>query len=140
MKKFTKLALVILLSHIATNVWATNTTLYEQLGGKDAIKVVVDDFVQNVAADKRINYFFKNSDIAHLKQMLVDQMCMATGGPCEYKGRSMDQVHKDMGVKELHFNALAEDLYKALDDNGVPYHMQNKVMAILAPLKKVVVQ
>src|SRR5690242_15025592 len=60
--------------------------LYDRLGGQGAITAVVDDFVANVAADARINAFFINTDIPHLKQMLVEQICVATGGPCKYTG------------------------------------------------------
>lgn len=58
----------------ATSVSA-DQSLYERLGGKAAITSVVDDFVANVAADARINARFANTDIPHLKQMLVDQIC-----------------------------------------------------------------
>src|SRR5262245_44605072 len=56
-------------------------SLYDRLGGKDAIKAVIDEFVANVVADKRINKFFAKADAAKLKGALVDQVCMATGGP-----------------------------------------------------------
>src|SRR5690349_10128113 len=55
-------------------------SLYERLGGMDAIRAVVDDFVGNVAADKRINKFFANTDITRLKTNLVNQICQGTGG------------------------------------------------------------
>ena len=64
-------------------------SLYERLGGIDAIRAVVDDFVGNVAADRRINKFFANTDIPRLKRNLVDQICQSTGGPCTYGGRGM---------------------------------------------------
>ena len=63
-------------------------SLYERLGGIDAIRAVVDDFVGNVAADKRINKFFANTDIVRLKRNLVNQICQGTGGPCVYTGRA----------------------------------------------------
>ena len=89
---------------------APEKSLFERLGGKDAIVAVVDDFVANVGADDRINAFFANADIPHLKQMLVDQICQATGGPCQYGGKTMAEAHKGMGVKQEHFDALVEDL------------------------------
>src|SRR5262245_15068036 len=90
-------------------------SLYDRLGGKDAITAVVEDFVGNVAADTRINSFFAKTDIPNLKKMLVDQICQATGGPCKYTGKDMKTAHKGMGVKEADFNALVEDLVKSLD-------------------------
>ena len=51
--------------------------------------------------------------------MLVNQICQATGGPCKYEGRSMKAAHAGMGVSELHFNALVEDLVKSLNKFNV---------------------
>ena len=82
-----KLALALVLglglgcSHTEGAQGGGGKTLYDRLGGKDAITAVVDDFVGNVGADARINQRFANTDIPHLKAMLVDQVCMATGGP-----------------------------------------------------------
>ena len=67
----------------------TTKTLYDRLGGKAAITAVVDQFVTNVADDKRINARFSTTDIPRLKKNLVDQVCMASGGPCTYSGRDM---------------------------------------------------
>src|SRR5690242_5581776 len=57
-------------------------SLYDRLGGKPAITAVVDDFAARVAADRRINRFFANTDIPTFKGHLVDQICEASGGPC----------------------------------------------------------
>jgi hemoglobin len=109
--------------------------LYDRLGGKDAIDAVVEDFVGNVAADARINAFFQNADIPHLKQMLKDQICHATGGPCEYKGKDMKTAHAGMNVKEADFNALVEDLKKSLDKFKVGAAEQNDLLGALAGFK-----
>ena len=114
-------------------------SLYERLGGMDAIRAVVDDFVGNVAADKRINKFFANTDIARLKSNLVNQICQGTGGPCVYTGRSMKDAHAGMGVRSSHFNALVGDLGKTLNKFKVPAHEQKELVAILAPMKKDIV-
>jgi len=65
---------------------AAASSLYERLGKKEAITAVVDDFV-GVANDGRINGKFSNANIPHLKAMLVEQICAASGGPCTYIGR-----------------------------------------------------
>jgi hemoglobin len=111
-------------------------SLYERLGGMDAIRGVVDDFVGNVAADKRINKFFAGTDIIRLKRNLVNQICQGTGGPCVYTGRSMKETHAGMGVRSRHFNALVGDLGKSLNKFKVPAHEQKELVAILAPMKK----
>jgi hemoglobin len=114
-------------------------SLYERLGGIDAIKAVVDDFVGNVAADKRINAFFAHADIDHLKHSLVAQICQGTGGPCFYTGRSMKDAHAGMGIRNRDFNALVGDLGKTLKKFKVPKHEQGELVAILAPMKKDIV-
>jgi hemoglobin len=114
-------------------------SLYERLGGIDAIRAVVDDFVGNVAADKRINKFFAHTDIDRLKHNLVDQICQGTGGPCTYTGRSMKDTHAGMGVRNRDFNALVGDLGKTLKKFKVPAHEQRELVAILAPMRKDIV-
>ena len=110
-------------------------TLYERLGGKPAITAVVDDFVGNVAADNRINGFFAKTDIARLKQLLVEQICAGSGGPCTYTGRDMRTTHAGMGVGDTHFNALVEDLVKTLDKFKVPQAEKQELLAVLGPMK-----
>ena len=114
-------------------------SLYDRLGGIDAIRAVVDDFVGNVAADKRINAFFAHTDIDRLKRNLVDQICQGTGGPCVYTGRSMKEAHAGMGVRSRDFNALVGDLGRTLHKFKVPAHEQHELVAILAPMKKDIV-
>jgi hemoglobin len=113
--------------------------LYDRLGGKPAIQAVVDDFIGNVAADKRINGFFANTNIPRLNKMLVDQICEATGGPCKYTGRSMLAAHAGMGVAETHFNALVEDLVKSLNKFKVPDTEKNELLTALASMKNDIV-
>lgn len=117
-----------------------NKPLYERLGGKPAIQAVVDDFVGNVAADSRINGFFANTNIPHLKKMLVDQICEASGGPCKYTGKSMKQAHAGMGITEAHFNALVEDLVKSLNKFNVPEREQKELLGALAAMKGDIVE
>jgi len=114
-------------------------TLYDRLGGKGAITAVVDDFVGNVAGDRRINGFFAKADVPRLKVNLVDQICQATGGPCVYKGRDMKTAHKGMGISDGDFNALVEDLVKSLDKFSVPAKEKGELLGILGPLKPQIV-
>jgi len=114
-------------------------SLYDRLGGKGAITAVVDDFVGNVAADKRINGFFAKADVPRLKMNLVDQICQATGGPCVYKGKDMRTAHHGMGISDADFNALVEDLVKTLDKFNVPAKEKGELLNILGPLKSQIV-
>jgi hemoglobin len=109
--------------------------LFDRLGGLDGITAVVDKFLANVVADDRINARFANTDAAKLRQNLIDQICSATGGPCEYKGKGMVEVHTGMNITEEEFNALVEDLIKALDDAGVPEAEKNELLGALGGMK-----
>jgi hemoglobin len=115
-------------------------SLYDRLGGKTAIIAVVDQFVANVAADSRINGRFATTDIPKLKGHLVDQVCMATGGPCTYKGRDMKTTHAGMKITDADFNALVEDLVAALDKFKVPAREKHELLGILGPMKTDIVE
>ena len=123
---------------------AGEKSLYDRLGGKKAIAAVVDEFVGRVAADNRINSFFKAtaSDpkrLAAFKANLVDQICEASGGPCKYKGKDMKTAHAGMGITEADFNALVEDLTGALDKFKVGAMEKQQLLGALAPMKKDIV-
>src|SRR5215210_9228186 len=115
-------------------------SLYKRLGKKKAIKAVVDEFVNNVAHDDRINKFFAKTAaspkrLAAFKTKLVDQICEASGGPCKYKGKAMKPAHAGMGISEADFNALVEDLVKALDKFNVGATEKNELLGALGPMK-----
>lgn len=118
---------------------AADKPLYERLGGKPAITAVVDDFVARVAADRRINRFFANTEIPPFKAKLVDQICEASGGPCKYTGKDMKTSHAGMGVTEADFNALVEDLVATLDKFKVPEKEKGELLGVLGPMKKDIV-
>jgi hemoglobin len=114
---------------------ATPMTLYERLGGKPAIEVVTQTFLENVAADPRINARFAKADVPALKAKLVDQICEATGGPCTYTGRDMRTAHRGMGITEAEFDALGEDLARALDAHNVPEPERDELLGALGGMK-----
>lgn len=115
-------------------------SLYERIGGVDAIAAVVDSFAARCAGDDRINRKFERSDIPRLKKMLVDQVCEAAGGPCTYTGRDMREAHEGMGVTAGEFDALVEDLVVTLDQFDVPKPEQEELLTLLAPMRTDVVE
>ena len=115
-------------------------SLYERLGGLEAITAVVDSFVARCAADDRINPKFARSDVPRLKKMLVDQVCEATGGPCTYTGREMRQTHDGMGVTAGEFDSLVEDLVSTLDEFEVPKAEQEELLGLLGPMRGDIVE
>jgi hemoglobin len=115
-------------------------TLYERLGGLDAITAVVEDFVARCADDGRINGKFVRTDIPRLKKMLVDQVCEAAGGPCTYTGRGMRETHDGMQVTAGEFDALVEDLVATLDHFDVPEAEQGELLGLLGPMRDDIVE
>jgi hemoglobin len=115
-------------------------SLYERLGGKDAITAVIDDFVARCAADGRINGKFARTDIPRLKSMLVDQVGEATGGPHTYTGRDMRTTHDGMGVTAAEFDALVQDLVATLDQFNVPEAQKSELINALAPMRSDIVE
>ena len=126
-------------SAIPTNANAQSRTLFERLGGYEPIQAVVDESIKNIAADRRINRFFAKADISNLRHQLADQICAASGGPCIYTGRDMKSAHAGMGIKSSHFNALVQDIGKALKKFKVPAREQRELVALLAPTKRDIV-
>jgi hemoglobin len=110
-------------------------SLYDRLGGKDAITAVVADFVGNAASDEKIKQFFANADAKNLQEKLVEQICEATGGPCKYTGKDMKTAHAGMKITEDDFNALVADLKKSLDKFKVGEKEQNELLGALAGMK-----
>jgi hemoglobin len=121
-----------------TEIKAPTLSLYDRLGQKPAIEAVIDLFLANVVADTRINAAFAHLDadgVAHLRAMLIDQVCSATGGPCEYKGKSMLEVHTGMNITDDQFTAMVEDLVKALTDAKVQQAEQDELLGALGGMK-----
>jgi hemoglobin len=99
-------------------------TLWDRLGGEKNVRKVVDDLVALAAKDPKVNfdrngkYKFDPVKLADFKEQMVDFISAAAGGPLQYTGKSMKEVHKGMGITTAEFNALAADLRKALEQNG----------------------
>jgi len=115
-------------------------TLYEQMGGEAKMRAISEEFTNAILADPRINFTFANTDLAKFKQLIFEQFCNLTGGPCQYTGRSMKESHDKLNVTNAQFNALAEDLYIAFERVHVPYRLQNKLMVQLAPMQRDIVK
>ncbi len=115
-------------------------SLYDRLGGEEAVVGVVEDFVGRAAADSRINGKFARTDVPRLKAMLVEQVSAATGGPGPYTGRAMRETHDGMGVTAGEFDALVGDLVATLDKFNVPTTEQTELLGILGPLRSDIVE
>ena len=113
--------------------------VFDQFGGKAGLVALMDDFMVNLMADPRTRPFFEPVDREHVKAELVDQFCVILDGPCTYTGKNMERIHRGLDIHRSQFNALVEDLQKAMDKHGIPFRAQNKLLATLAPMHREVV-
>jgi truncated hemoglobin YjbI len=130
----------------------TEDSTYRGLGGREGIKKIVDTFIPMVLADPRIKESFADFDMEQVSARLQEQFCEFAGGPCKYTGkyrdktmdgvgtvRDMATVHQDLKITNAMFNALAEDLQIAMEQNNVPSGVSNKLIAKLAPMQRAIV-
>ena len=113
--------------------------LYQAFGEQAGIRSLMDDFAQRLRADARIGDQFKETNLDNLAKSLTEQLCQLAGGPCVYNGPDMKEAHANMDVTRSHFNALVEVLQQSMDARGIPFHRQNQMLALLAPLHRDVV-
>ena len=111
---------------------AKDDSLYQALGGKPGIGRIVEGMLLNVARDERIVAHFRNVNIELLRGQLIDKFCVEAGGPCQYMGDDMVEAHKGQQISRSEFNALVEDLIKAMEAQGVPVPTQNRLLVRLA--------
>jgi len=118
---------------------ASAGTLYDDLGGKPGLTMIIGYSVDAAVVDPRIADKFDNINIPRLKQRIVEMICELTNGPCHFHGVSMKGAHTYLQLRDRHFNALVEDLQNAMDKTGIPFRTQNKLLALLAPLHRDIV-
>ena len=108
--------------------------------GLEGVRRIVAETLRQGLADPSISDIFKSADMVRLNRTLTEQICYLLGGPCQYSGRDMATAHKDMGLQTADMNRLVERLQDAMDKEGVPFADQNKLLAKLAPMKRVIVE
>jgi hemoglobin len=115
-------------------------SLYDRLGGTDAITAVTHAFEERAAKDDRINQKFARTNLDRLTKEFVDQVCQDTGGPCTYTGLSMKTAHTNMGVTSGEWDAFMEDLVATLDGFNVGKAEQDELLNILRPMRPDIVE
>ena len=115
-------------------------SLYDRLGGADAINALTESWVARVGGDDRANGKFVRTDIDRLKNEVIDQLCEATGGPCAYTGRSMLETHAGMKVTAGEFDVVMQHLDAALDELNVPKTERDELIGLLRPMRDDIVE
>ena len=112
-------------------------TLYERLGGVYGIATIVDDFIDRIMVDPRLNANSKVDEAHHkvlpagFKYLVTEMVCWATGGPQQYTGRSMAESHRHLDITAGEWAAFMDDLDKTFDKFGVPATERGEVKAIV---------
>jgi hemoglobin len=114
-------------------------TLYADMGGQAVIDRLVDVSVDNYLADDRIKTIFDESNMDRIRAEFKVQFCQVAGGPCVYTGHDMTAAHKGLHLTNADFNAVVEDLQAAMNTCDIPFRVQNRFLARLAPYQHQVV-
>ncbi len=124
---------------------SSHSSLYERLGGVYAIAAVVDDFIDRIMVDSRLNAN-PNVDEAHhrvskagFKYLVTEQVCWAAGGPQVYTGRSMRDSHAHLEITEFEWQSFLDDLRQTFDKFEVPATEQAELLAIVESTKSDIV-
>ncbi|MFP5264214.1 MAG: group I truncated hemoglobin [Blastocatellia bacterium] len=140
------LALLALIASVARVQIASaqnDNSLYKRLGGYEALAAVTDDFIGALATDKTLGRFFvgaSDNSKMRIRQLVLDQLCAATGGPCVYIGRDMKTVHKGLGISEDDWNIAVKHLVNTLNKFKVPEREQKELASALMTLKADIVE
>jgi hemoglobin len=112
-------------------------SLYDRLGGVYSIATVVEDFIDRIMVDPRLNANPRVDEAHHrvspagFKYLVTEMVCWATGGPQKYTGRSMRDSHQDLMITADEWEAFLDDLQQTLDKFGVPQAEQAELKAIV---------
>lgn len=135
--------IVFLVSTSAAGQQVAVESLYKRVGGYDAIAAVTDDFIGRLVVDPSLGRFFAGHSTdskQRIRQHVVDFLCVATGGPCVYKGRDMKTSHAGLGISEMEWNRSVEHLVATLDRFKVPKKEKDELLAAASGLKKDIVE
>jgi hemoglobin len=118
-------------------------SLYQRLGGYDAIAAVADDLLPRLTGDQRLGRFWKHrgeDGVRREKQLLIDFLCASAGGPLYYVGRDMKTSHRGMGIDEHDWQVFLGHVNATLDHFKVPAPEKSEVLGFVESLKKQIVE
>jgi hemoglobin len=129
--------------HVQPIARAQEKSLYDRLGGYNAVAAVTDDFIGRLVADKRFERFFighSKDSLKRIRQHIVDQLCAATGGPCIYTGRTMKDSHEGLNISEDDWKAAVDHLVATLDKFKVPKREKDELLGAVSKFKNDIVE
>jgi hemoglobin len=120
-----------------------NKSLYERLGGYDAISAVVNNLLPRLMSDSKLARFWQNrgeDGLNREKQLLIDFLCSSAGGPLLYTGRDNKTSHKGMGVSESDWAKFMLHINATLDHFKLPKQERNDVIGFIESTKADIVE
>jgi hemoglobin len=127
------------LALLAGSVKAEDKSLYQRLGGYDAIAAVSDEFIARLANDEQEKRFFiglSTDSKIRIRQLLVDLVCKSTGGPCVYTGRDMKTAHAGAGITKADWDRSLKIFGDVPNKFKVPEKEQQELAALLLLLER----
>jgi hemoglobin len=121
------------------------SSLYTRLGGVYSIATVVDDFIDRVIVDPRLNANPRVDEAHHrvtaagFKYLVTEMLCCAAGGPQSYSGRDMEESHRHLLITAGEWQAFMDDLQQTLDKFAVPEAEQTEIKAFVDSTRSVIV-
>ena len=135
MNKILIISIVMLISACVTRP----DTVYQALGGYSKIEEIVEYYIDEIEHDPIVFEYFKESDVERYRTKITEHFCYHTGGPCEYTGDTIEKVHDGMNMSESDFNRGVDLLINSMNRANIPHRVQNRVLAIFAPMRKEII-
>lgn len=117
------------------NVANGEKSIFNELGGQAGIDTIVDNFITDIQQYPAISTHFEDSNMTRFRTKFSEHLCHVSGGPCEYTGDTMLQVHQGMNVNEAKFNQVVNMMIDAMNEAGIAVGVRNRLLAALAPMR-----
>jgi len=134
---------LVILPLAASGAAAQEKSLYQRLGGYDAIAGLFDEFVGRLVQEEQLKRFFaghSTSSEMRQRQLVLDLVCQVTGGPCLYIGRDLKVAHAGLGITKADWDLVSKRFVETMINRHVPEREQKELAAIIVPLEKDIVE
>lgn len=137
-----KVLCMLLAIGVSSPVLSAEKSLYEKLGGKQAIDAVVIELTNKMAKDPLLKKYCANMSKERIeanRALVANFICKATGGPCEYNGRDMKSAHAGLGINEKEWKRFVKLTEETLKQFKVAPEVRKEFLSAVAPLKEQIV-
>ncbi len=124
---------------VVTSGCTTQKSLYDELGQKPGLDRIAARLIANIGEDDAIRPYFENTNLDRFYEMFSLHICSVVDGPCTYTGDDMVVTHVGMNVSEADFNRLVDILIEAMNEEGIPHPVQNRLLAKLVPMRSEII-